>query len=144
MAAGDIMIKIELRPCLIAENEKGLFHKWIKELNGTTKGFVEDIRGRIHLVRPEQIQFLDNEIQKYDFNFNAYEEYKNNKTPENKDSKIIKEEELKDRERSHKDALDSWLYLIELYYKNADKILPFSYIESIERKTKGVFGGYNG
>lgn len=91
MAAGDIMIKIELRPCLIAENEKGLFHKWIKELNGTTKGLVEDIR-----------------------------------------------------ERSHKDALDSWLYLIELYYKNADKILPFSYIESIERKTKGVFGGYNG
>lgn len=61
-----ISIEVELRPCLIRK-EKALFHKWIIERDGTTKGLVEDDRGKMHLVTPEDIQFMDYKIKEYIF-----------------------------------------------------------------------------
>ena len=66
MARGDIVIQVELRPCLV-ENNKALFHRWVNELNGTTKGLIEDDHGKVHLVKPEEIQFLDRKIKQYAF-----------------------------------------------------------------------------
>lgn len=66
MARSVISIEVELRPCLVRE-EKSLFHKWIIERSGTTKGLVEDDRGQIHLVTPEDIQFIDSKIKEYIF-----------------------------------------------------------------------------
>lgn len=54
---GDITIRVELRPCLV-QNQKALFHRWTNELNGV-RGLVEDSCGRMHLVKLEQIQFID-------------------------------------------------------------------------------------
>lgn len=68
MAFGNITIEIELRPCLVGiEEKKSLFHKWINEEAGTTKGLIEDEYGQVQIVEPNQIQFLDHKIKDYIF-----------------------------------------------------------------------------
>lgn len=75
----------ELRPCLINEKIKALFHGWytVSDIVGPSLmvgghnggiivdviGIVEYENGTIHPVLPEQIKFVDDKFQDYSFDF---------------------------------------------------------------------------
>ena len=76
-----IYISLELRPCIIYGKGKALFHRWIDiaEVVGESPligghsagqlwcvvGLVEDDKGKIFKVAPQDIQFTDNKIDDY-------------------------------------------------------------------------------
>ena len=65
----DIVIKSELRPCLV-HGKPALFHTWEHwALDDIKKvfGIIEDENGRIIKVNPTSIQFLNNKINEYYF-----------------------------------------------------------------------------
>jgi hypothetical protein len=85
---GKITIERELRPCIVENSVKALFHLWeVKripyyELKSPVKGFldqsfegfaeyifaiVEYSDGTIHEVEPTQIRFVDNAMSEYVF-----------------------------------------------------------------------------
>ena len=69
----EILIKQELRPCKVVVPEEvtfdGLFHKWMDddfEGEHITFGIVEEAdTGKVCLVMPPMIQFLDNKAEEY-------------------------------------------------------------------------------
>ena len=85
---GKITIERELRPCIVENSVKGLFHLWaVKrtphyEIKSPVKGFLEQSfegfaeyivaiveyeDGAIHEVEPTQIRFVDNAMSEYAF-----------------------------------------------------------------------------
>lgn len=70
MAAGDIFIKQELRPCLV-KGKKAVFHKWIEKTdvcnNKYSAGLVEFEDGTLDEVYYGKIKFIDNKINEYAF-----------------------------------------------------------------------------
>lgn len=77
MRPSDIVITIELRPCLV-NGKKALFHKWIKELSNfkpaseagweeRVYGLVEYEDGTLGKVEYGDIQFTDYKIRDYYF-----------------------------------------------------------------------------
>lgn len=70
MAAGNILIKQELRPCLV-NGKKALFHKWIVKTDicehKHSAGLVEFEDGTVDEVYYSKIKFIDNIINEYAF-----------------------------------------------------------------------------
>ena len=85
---GKITIGRELRPCIVENSVKALFHLWVVKrfphyeikspvkgfLNQSFEGFVENIfalveyeDGTVHEVEPTQIRFVDNAMSEYAF-----------------------------------------------------------------------------
>lgn len=83
MAAMEVEMKRELRPCIVNEKGKALFHMWEERseiiepsimvgghAGGVIKfvmGIVELEDGRIIKVNPTSIRFLDNKFTEYAF-----------------------------------------------------------------------------
>ena len=67
-----IYIQHKLRPCIVNGNRKGLFHCWsaYNDAEVGTLGIVEFESGRVCLVRPVKIRFIDNGIfEDYDWTY---------------------------------------------------------------------------
>lgn len=83
MATGEILIKTELRPCVINGKEKGMFHQWERwqqpigespMIGGHGAGqvsriyaLVENEEGQMNRYEPESIKFVDNKVKEYAF-----------------------------------------------------------------------------
>ena len=83
MAAMGMEIKRELRPCIVNEKGKALFHMWEERseivtpsvmIGGHTGGVIKDVAGIVELedgkvirVNPTSIRFLDNKMSEYAF-----------------------------------------------------------------------------
>lgn len=63
MAAGDITIKYDLRPCTV-HKMNGLFHKWTVH-SGKTYALVETETGHVLRVSPEKVRFTDKRAADY-------------------------------------------------------------------------------
>lgn len=82
MAKNEILVKFELRPCIV-NGRKALFHTWNEKsqviqpspmvgghgggLIKTTVGIIEYEDGIVTECYPYEIKFCDNEFQKYTF-----------------------------------------------------------------------------
>lgn len=70
-----LMLTMEVRPCIVNEKEKALFHCWSFDSELFSGGVVANMGaiveledGRVIRVRPETIKFLDRKFEDYDWN----------------------------------------------------------------------------
>lgn len=89
---GEIVFRSgEYRPCIVkTTDERGLFHKWIVDVNmaGMTFALVEFEDGHVSAVSPKNIRFLDSRGMFSDICWNMGDEI-------NKDEEERENEELK-------------------------------------------------